>query len=197
MHRVVHDVLRAVFLLRRQLLEALLGVEQALARRAVHRRQRRGREAEGPQRVLHGGQLPLHAHEQHVVLLLVRADGKELRLLVHLSDRGLRVRKLDASGHRAQQHAAALGPLEVQRQIEPEPGLQRLDHRALAALLGGDALDARVAALDRLGHLQRARQARVVQQDAVLQLGLGRQQLRLLRRVDVQQLDRVHQRGVL
>ena len=123
--------------------------------------------------------------------------GEELRLLAHFSDGGAHLTELDAGRDRAQQYAAALRPLRVERHVQIQPGLERLDHGALAALLGGDALDARVVALNGLGGLERAGQPRIVQQDTILQLGLGREQLALFRRIAVEQFDRVDKGRVL
>ena len=197
MYRVVHNVAHAVFLLRRELLEALLGVELAFARGARHTAEGAGREAEGPQRVLEGVELPLHADQQHIVRLLLLVDGEELGLLIHSLERLAHGLQREAGGDGAHQHAGALGALKVQGQVQREPGLQRLDHRALAALLRADAPDARLIALQGLRNAQRARKTRIVQQDAALQLGLGRKQLRLFRRVAVQELHRVDEGAVL
>ena len=196
MHRVVHDVARAVFLLGGQLLETLLGIELALAGGAVHAAQGRGGKAEGAQRVLHRGERLAHADQQDVAALLFLMDRENFGFLVDGLDRGAHRLHGETGREGAHQHRGAPGALKIQGQIQTEPGLQGFDHRAQPALLRADALDARVIALDGFRRAQRPGKAGVVQQDAVFQLGLCGEKLRLFRRILIQQGNGVRQTRV-
>ena len=121
---------------------------------------------------------------------------EELALGVYLLERRFYLTRLRAGGYGAEQHRAAFRALGTERQVEIEPRLERLDDAALAALLGADALDARVVALDAFGDLERTGKAGIVQQDAVVKLRLCGEKLALLRGIMIQQVNGMRQRCV-
>ena len=123
-------------------------------------------------------------------------DRKNLGLLVDGLDRGAHRLHRETGRDGAHQRRGAPGALKVQRQIQAEPGLQGFDHGAQPALLRADALDARVVAFDGFRGAQRPGKAGVVEQDAVFQLGLCGEKLRLFRRILIQQGDGVRQTRV-
>ena len=122
--------------------------------------------------------------------------AEKLALGVYLLERRFDLTQLYAGGYGAEQHRAALRALGAERQVEIEPRLERLDNAALAALLGADALDARVVALDAFGDLERTGKAGIVKQDAVVNLRLCGEKLALLRGIMIQQVNGMRQRCV-
>ena len=77
----------------------------------------------------------------------------------------------------------------VPRQIQAHPGLQRFEHRALAALLRADAADLIVQLGDPVGKGQRIVYAVVLKEGLRLKLGLCREELALDRRILREQLQ--------
>ena len=190
------DVLHTVFLFGCERLKLGVRLGAAFLCRGADAREGRRAEAEAAQAFLHFGKLFAHAHEYDVVLLLLLMHTEELALGVYLLECRLYLTQLRAGGYGAEQHRAAFCALGTERQVEIEPRLERLDDAALAALLGADALDARVVALDAFGDLERTGKAGIVQQDAVVKLRLCGEKLALLRGIMIQQVNGMRQRCV-
>ena len=130
------------FLLASQPCQRGVAAGGALFRGTAHPGKGLGGEVKAAQHLLDLGESVLHADDHHIGGLLVGADLKELRLLGHAADRLAHLVERDLHGERAEQNAAALGAVDVQRQVEWQPGHERFDHGPLAALLGADPLDA-------------------------------------------------------
>ena len=196
-HRLGPDVLHAAGLLLGQLRELLLGLEYALLCGAVHAAQIAGAEGKASQAVLHGGYLFLHCHKEDISVPLVLIDLEKLALLVNGLYGRLDLAQVRLGGYGAHEHSAALRPLSVQGKVKPLPGLEALYNAALTALLGADALDAGVVALDGLSDAQGSGEPGVVQEDQVFQFRLCRQQLLLFGSICIQQDDGVVETCIL
>ena len=197
MDRLGHDALGAGFLLGGQLLQRFPGGTEAFPCRSLHAAQGRGGKAKASEALLHGGDCFFHCNKQHITVPLVLVDLKKLALLVDLAQGSLHIGKLHLHRDGAHEHTAALRPLGIQGQVQPQPGLETFHNAALAALLGADALDACVIALDGPGKLQGAAEAGIVKECQILQLRLCGKQLALFGGICIQQSDGVVETGEL